>query len=81
MLAKRLLVVILLIPPGIGLIALGGWPYGLFITLVLGAAAWEYWNLFRISSFAPSLVLVVGGVVGLALLTLARVVIIRVSSC
>jgi phosphatidate cytidylyltransferase len=72
MLVRRLLIAILLVPPGIGLIALGGWPYGFFVTLVLGVAAWEYWNLFRIGGFAPSRVLVVGGVAGLALITLIR---------
>jgi phosphatidate cytidylyltransferase len=72
MLVKRLLVAILLVPPGIGFIALGGWPYGLLITLILGGAAWEYWNLFRIGGYAPSQVLIIGGVVGLALLTMIR---------
>ena len=67
MLAKRLLVAIVLIPLGVGLIAIGGLPFGLFIMLVLGVAAWEYWNLYRLSGFAPSLVLVIGGVLVIAL--------------
>ena len=69
---KRLLVTILLVPPGVGLIAVGGWPYGLLIMLILGGAAWEYWNLFHIGGFAPSKILLIAGVVGMALLSQVR---------
>ncbi len=72
MLAKRLLVAILLIPIGMFLIALGGWFFGLFIVLVLGLAAWEYWKLFKTGGFNPSLVLVLGGVILLALNAVTR---------
>ena len=67
MLAKRLLVAILLIPIGIFVITQGGWVFGIFVTIMLGVASWEYWNLFRTSGFHPSSVLVVGGVLLIAL--------------
>jgi phosphatidate cytidylyltransferase len=67
--AQRVLVVLILAPIGLGLIVLGGWAYGLFVTLVLGIAAWEYWNLFRVIGYSPSLYIIIGGVVVLALCT------------
>ncbi len=66
-LSQRLIVAIALVPFGVWLIALGGWPYTLFITLILGLAAWEYQRLFRMGGFRPSTLLVVGGTLGLAL--------------
>ena len=59
---ERLLVVIFLVPIGVGIIALGGPAYTLLIALILGAAAWEYWNIFNTSGFKPSLFLLIGGV-------------------
>ncbi len=70
--AKRLLVAILLIPVGLFIIYLGGWIYGIFITAVLGTAAWEYWKLFKASGFNASLVLLLGGVVLIAFNALAH---------
>ena len=70
-LSQRILVAIVLIPLGVGLIALGGWFYSLFIMLILGIAAWEYWRLFRSGGYQPSAVLLVGGTVAMQL---ARVV-------
>jgi phosphatidate cytidylyltransferase len=69
MLTQRLIVAIILIPVGLSLVAIGGWPFYLFITLFLGLAAWEYCGLFKVGGFAPAAWLVTGGVV---LLTLAR---------
>jgi len=69
MLVKRLLVTILLIPVGVGLIALGGPAFTLAITIVLGLAAWEYVRLFQMAGYTPAAVLVIGGT---ALLTLSR---------
>ncbi len=68
MLVERLIVAIILVPLGIGVIALGGVPYALVAALVLGLAAWEYVCLFRRAGMAPAMPLVVGGVVGMALL-------------
>ncbi len=70
-LSQRILVAIVLIPLGVGLIALGGWFYSLFIMLILGIAAWEYWRLFGSGGYQPSAVLLVGGTVAMQL---ARVV-------
>jgi phosphatidate cytidylyltransferase len=71
MLTQRLLVSIILIPVGLSLVAIGGWPFYLFITLILGLAAWEYCGLFKVGGFAPATWLVTGGVI---LLALARAV-------
>lgn len=70
-LSQRLLVAILLVPPGVGLIVLGGWAFGLFVSLVLAVAAWEYWRLFRIGGYHPSALLLVGGTLALALTRVA----------
>ncbi len=71
MLAKRLVVAIILIPVGVTLIKLGGWPLTLFISLLLGVAAWEFCNLFKQAGYAPATWLVVAGVVAL---TISRLV-------
>ncbi|NMB89714.1 MAG: phosphatidate cytidylyltransferase, partial [Chloroflexi bacterium] len=67
MLAKRLLTIIVLLPVLVGLIAIGGWAYFLLITLALGIAAWEYWNIFTQGGFRPARQVLVGGVVLLLL--------------
>lgn len=67
MLTQRLLVAILLIPIGVTFIALGGWPYAIFIMLVLGVAAWEYWRIYKNGNFSPSPSLLVGGAMLLAI--------------
>jgi phosphatidate cytidylyltransferase len=69
MLVSRLLVTIVLLPVGLGLIAIGGIPYTLFIVLVVALAGWEFLQLFRVGGYRPALVLVVGGA---ALLVLDR---------
>lgn len=67
MLVSRLKVVILIIPIGIAIIALGGWPYTLLVTALLAIAAWEYWRLFNNGGYTPSVHILVGGVGFLAL--------------
>ncbi len=66
-LSQRILTAIVLVPLGVGMIALGGWPYNLFIMLILGLAAWEYWRLFRDGGYHPSAVLLVGGTLAMLL--------------
>ncbi len=61
MLVERLLVTIVLIPFGVGVIALGGPAYALVVTLIIGLAAWEYWRMFSAGGSAPSAVLAIGG--------------------
>lgn len=67
MLTKRLLVLIFLIPIFVALLVAGGWIFAIFIALILGGAAWEYWRIFKTGGYAPSGAVLVGGVVVLAL--------------
>jgi phosphatidate cytidylyltransferase len=61
MLAKRFATLIILIPAVVLLLSLGGWFYFALAFAFLMVGAWEYWNLFRIGGFAPSLpILLVG---------------------
>ncbi|NJD58690.1 MAG: hypothetical protein C3F13_01690 [Anaerolineales bacterium] len=61
MLAKRLLVAAILLPIGVAAIWLGGWYLTVLVALFMGAAAWEYVNLFKLAGLHPGLILVVGG--------------------
>ena len=69
MLAKRVLVVVILLPFGIAAILLGGWIYTAMIALIAALAAWEYAGLFHSGGLQPSRLLVV---VGVLLLVLGR---------
>ena len=66
MLRQRVLVVLLLLPLGLGLVYLGGYYFLGLIALVLGMASWEYARLFRKGGFQPAMVLTVLGTVALA---------------
>lgn len=66
MLAKRVLVVVILLPIGLVVIWLGGLAFAVMVALILGLAAWEYVNLFRAGGLQPAGVLVVLGTLGLA---------------
>jgi phosphatidate cytidylyltransferase len=61
MLKQRLLVSIFLIPIGIGLVALGGIAFNLFVALILAVSAWEYVLLARKGGYQPADWLVIGG--------------------
>ncbi len=61
MLAKRVLVAAILLPIGLAAIWLGGWYLAVLVALFMGAAAWEYVNLFKLGGLQPGLILVVGG--------------------
>jgi phosphatidate cytidylyltransferase len=67
MLVKRLIVAIILIPVGVTVVYFGGWPFTLFIALLLGVAAWEFCNLFIKAGYAPATPLVITGVVALTI--------------
>jgi phosphatidate cytidylyltransferase len=67
MLVKRLIVAIFLIPVGVTLIKIGGWPFTLFIALLLGLAAREFCSLFNKAGYAPATILVIIGVVALTI--------------
>jgi phosphatidate cytidylyltransferase len=57
----RLLVAIILIPIGVGFIALGGIPYALVVAIILSLAAWEYDRLFRLGKYQPSVAILIAG--------------------
>ncbi len=60
-LSQRLLVVIALVPVGIGAITVGGWPFTALIIAILAYAGWEYWRMYRMGGYRPSLLLLAGG--------------------
>ena len=69
MLAKRILVIILLLPIAVAAIYLGGWWFTGVVALILGLAAWEYVRLFSAGGLQPAGWLVILGTV---LFVLAR---------
>ena len=66
-LTQRLLVIIILLPVGIGLVILGGIYFDFFLTLILAVSAWEYVQLAKKGGYRPAQWLVVGGTVVMAL--------------
>ncbi|RPJ40209.1 MAG: hypothetical protein EHM21_15050, partial [Chloroflexi bacterium] len=66
-LAQRLIVVIILIPIGAVLVALGGWYMVLMVTVIGAYGAWEYWRLFTQGGYHPSAPVIIAGVLGLVL--------------
>jgi phosphatidate cytidylyltransferase len=66
MLRQRVLVTAVLLPVGLVLIYLGGYPFLTFIALILGIASWEYARLFRAGEFEPSSLLIVIGTLAVA---------------
>lgn len=69
MLRERLLVSIILIPLACLVIGIGGWIYAVFVALLLGICAWEYWRMVRSGGYNTSAFLMVTGV---ALMILTR---------
>jgi phosphatidate cytidylyltransferase len=67
MLAKRVLVVVVLLPIGLAAIILGGWVYTGMVALILGLAAAEFAHLFRKGGYQPFDALIIAGAVALAL--------------
>jgi phosphatidate cytidylyltransferase len=61
-LRTRLIVAAILIPLVSLFIFLGGGAFALFLGVFLALAVWEYWRMFRIGDFSPSLFLMVTGV-------------------
>lgn len=61
MLRTRLLVLILLIPSLVGLIVAGGLIMTSALLVVLVIAAWEYWQIFNKGGYAPSGMVLLGG--------------------
>jgi phosphatidate cytidylyltransferase len=67
MLRSRVLVAVILLPIGIAIIYLGGWVFTAFVALILGLAAWEYNQIFRVSGYQPAAVVAIIGAASLAL--------------
>jgi phosphatidate cytidylyltransferase len=67
MLRQRVLVAAVLLPVGLWVVAIGGWPYAALVAVFLTLAAGEFALLFRRSGFRPSRPLVMLGAGGLAL--------------
>ncbi len=63
MLAKRILVLIFLIPICMGFVALGGWYFTLFMAGLLAVAAWEWANAFMLGNCLPSRWVLIPGVI------------------
>lgn len=66
-LRKRLIVINIMVPTLILFSVLGGWPFTIFVAVVLLLAAWELWRLFNKGFYSPSL-LVMGIFVPLAVI-------------
>jgi len=43
-LRKRLIVIDIMIPTTVLFAMLGNWPFTIFVSVVLGVAAWEFWS-------------------------------------
>lgn len=61
----RLIVAGVLIPLVVLFAFLGGWPFAAFIAFALALAGWEYWRIFRVGGYAPSLFLMISGILAL----------------
>jgi len=67
MLRQRVIVTAVLLPVGLVLIFLGGYPFLGFIALILGIASWEFAKLFRKGGYEPSSILVVVGTLAISI--------------
>lgn len=67
-LKTRLLVAAILVPLFSGFILLGGWGYAVLIAVALAIGTWEYWRLFRVGDFSPSLLIMMLGTISLLVL-------------
>jgi len=65
MLAKRTLVVVILLPIGILAIYAGGWIFTCVVAVFLVGAAWEYQTMFRARGLKPATVILLAGVMGI----------------
>ena len=54
-LTTRILVAAIIIPLIVGFLLIDGWPFAIFFSLTLGMAVWEYWRMFRVAGYSPSL--------------------------
>lgn len=61
MLAKRILSAAIFIPACLLIVIAGGWLFIFSVCIVIGLAAWEFWNMFRQGNYAPSGYILIGG--------------------
>lgn len=54
-LRKRLIVIDIIIPLTIFMTLLGGWPFYVFVTIILLVSGWEVWRIFKAGGYSPSL--------------------------
>jgi phosphatidate cytidylyltransferase len=64
---QRVLVILVLLPLGLGAIYIGGSVFALLIALILGLAAYEYVALFKTAGYQPAVFIAIIGVVTLAI--------------
>ena len=64
---KRTITSLLLLVIGFPAVVFGGVPYLVLIGFFLGAAAWEYVDIFRVLDLRPARLLVVGAVLAIAI--------------
>jgi len=64
-LKTRLIVAAILVPLVSFFIIIGGWAFAVFMGLFLALAGWEYWRMFRIGNYSPSLFLILVGILSL----------------
>ena len=67
-LKTRLIVAGILVPIVFVFTLLGGVPFLVFITVFLACAGWEFWRIFRVGDFYPSLFLILLGIVSQVLM-------------
>lgn len=54
-LRRRLIVINIMVPTLVVFTMLGGWPFTVFIAIILGLATFEFWRLFKNGGYSPSL--------------------------
>lgn len=62
MLVERIVVAFILLPLAGIFIYLGGWPFALAVAVLAGISGWEFWRMVKNGGFAPSAMILIGGV-------------------
>jgi phosphatidate cytidylyltransferase len=67
-LRSRLIVIDVMVPSLVIFSFLGGWPFSIFVTVVLCMGAWEFWRIFQKGGYSPSLPVLIIFIVGAVIL-------------
>lgn len=67
-LKTRMITVAFIVPAVILFIVLGGLPFAIFTAVALACGGWEFWRMFRMGNYAPSLFLMAGGILVLVMM-------------